>query len=372
MAIKKRVNKIAPCFENHSFYVMGQPKSGKTSLFYEAMLLHYEREDAGLLIPFEMGYGHLSVAVATTEDDYGNIKTIVEDWDDFVEIVDDLVENRYTDHKDVKCIGLDTVGTLVEYSEAESIRISNKRAVKKGKPKVDTIGEAWDGYQRGQKYARKLVAEQIARLRGCGYGMWMLGHTKVKTIKRDGELVGHDELTSDLESGSFMNIAKDTDFIVMITNENTVKGDKIVSTQRNIRFNGDGFYVAGSRFSKFLPDTIEYNIFDFLKTYDDAVMKAGNFTKEQLIEERVKHEKKMELKSKKYIKEDKKNVNNRKKEELGEDLESIYKRLPKTVRESVTAKMNELNSSTFEEFKEALGLEQLESLMIQLKGVLGE
>ena len=82
---KMKVNTVSMDFRNYYYYIKGVPKSGKTTMFRDLILELYKNPEAGLLISLgdEQGYKALD-----------NIQAVdCEDWAEFEEIVDDLIEN---------------------------------------------------------------------------------------------------------------------------------------------------------------------------------------------------------------------------------------------------------------------------------------
>lgn len=143
MAVRMKKNSINVTMEGYTFYLMGLFKSGKTSLFFEVMTRLYKNTDAGLLVPFEKGYAALSdLKYITCDDDEGNQKPFIDTWEDLEEIVDTLVEDRFTDFKSVKVLGFDTIDRL--YALAENEVLSMHKRLFPSKP-VKSINDALGG-----------------------------------------------------------------------------------------------------------------------------------------------------------------------------------------------------------------------------------
>jgi hypothetical protein len=76
---------------------------------------------------------------------------------------------------------------------------------------------------QGKAMMRELVYSIMQKLRLAGYGIWFLGHTKFKNVKKDGDTEGYDTLASNLNEDLYKNIAQDMDFIMQIKMER-IKG----------------------------------------------------------------------------------------------------------------------------------------------------
>ena len=119
---KMKVNTVSMDFRNYYYYIKGVPKSGKTTMFRDLILELYKNPEAGLLISLgdEQGYKALD-----------NINAVdCEDWAEFEEIVDDLIEN-YNEYKDIKIIAIDTVDELIRLAEEETCDASRRASGKK-------------------------------------------------------------------------------------------------------------------------------------------------------------------------------------------------------------------------------------------------
>lgn len=108
----------------------GVGKAGKTTLFYKLAQSDYIGGlDKALLIAFEEGYKALNGIHAVS----------VNEWKDFVALVDQLVEHR--EQITYKWIGLDTLDYLYQY--ATEFVVKRERIAKKD-AKIKAVGDiAW-------------------------------------------------------------------------------------------------------------------------------------------------------------------------------------------------------------------------------------
>lgn len=263
--IKK--NEIALTLEDYTFLILGEPKSGKTSLYANLVKEFYGDSSKGLLIPFEKGYRAIDGIQVFPHTIQTN--TIIDGeefngWTVFTELVDELVMTK--NENGIKVLCIDTIDEFFNVATNEILR----RSFLKDKKKVFSLNEAFGGFVRGYDELGRMVSEQIEKLKSAGYGLIFIGHTKYKTIKIKADNVEYNTLGSNLQERLFAMIANSVDMIAMITIEKEIKKGVVTGETRKIRFRGDSFYVAGSRFEN-LPTTIDYGAAEFKEAYIKAI-----------------------------------------------------------------------------------------------------
>lgn len=125
-------NEVKVDLASYVQYVRGLKKIGKTTLFKELIEKLYEKDmNKGLLISLgdEDGYKALN----------GLVVAVASSWSDFVELVDELVENP--EDNEFKIIALDTVDELFALATEEVFRLHKK---KKGEP-CESLNSALGG-----------------------------------------------------------------------------------------------------------------------------------------------------------------------------------------------------------------------------------
>lgn len=308
---KMKINKVSLDFSNYYFFLKGVEKSGKTTMAKKLTLELYGKAEAGLLMAIgkEKGYKAL--------DDIQALD--VEDWDEFEEAVEDLIENKH-EYPELKMIYIDTLDELVEMAESETIAYSNRTTNKK----VKTLNAALGGYGAGRKHLCKIVDEKLSALKQAGYGLMVLGHTKLRTIKEQGmnEEQEFQILDSNLNSDYANIVAHKADVIATINIEREVNGDakRVTDTKRYIYFRNNGFINAGSRFEH-IVDRTELSARNFIDAIEDAIKKSmSNPIDETELEKRKEEEiKEKERKSQEFIehkKEEQENNPEKKQEKL--------------------------------------------------------
>lgn len=254
-----KINRVSLDFENYYFFLKGVEKSGKTTLARDLTLKLYGKPEAGLLLAIgkEKGYKALD-----------NIQALdIEDWDTFEETVDELIENRHA-YPDIKMIYIDTLDELVEMAEKATIAYSNRTTGKR----VSTLNSCLGGYGAGRKHLCKIVDEKLSALNEV-YGVFVIGHTKLKTIKEQGAVEEQEfqVLDSNLNSDYANIVGHKADVIATINVEREVNAAKrVTETKRYIYFRGNGFIAAGSRFSN-IVDKVELSADNFIKAITDAI-----------------------------------------------------------------------------------------------------
>lgn len=214
------------------------------------------------------------------------------------------------------------------------------------------------------------VYNQLQRLRGAGYGIWYALHTKFKNVKKDGDSEGYDKIGSLMTEDLYKNLAQDCDFICMISSEKNIQNGKLVGLDRKIRFTSDGFYDCGSRFSKYLPEKIDYDTFAFLDSFDEAIMRAGNFTREELEKQRIEQSKQKEKDIEFFVEGDKVNKEVREKEELVSDFEDIMPLISDDGRKALANKYKEEGVTNIGALIDKLGVEKCRVIHSKLKSTI--
>ena len=223
----------------------------------------------------------------------------VPDWDTFVEIIDDIVENRTTDYTDLKVVFLDTLDNALQLAEQESIRLWNKENPAK---RTTAINAAWGGYMKGQDKAMELLQEQLFRLRTVGVAFSVIGHVRQTTITDPITNESYQQITSDVSQRYFNQLKKNIDLvgIAYIDREltkNKVNGKEVSTVKsetRKIKFRDDNYTVdSGSRMSQICGE-INFDADEFIEAMKNALeaeVKKGGKSVEDRKKENDKEEK---------------------------------------------------------------------------------
>ena len=242
--MKPQINVIKPDIANLSIYLRSTKKFGKTTLFRDVILEKYGDPSYGLLIGCgdEVGYKLLDNLNYTQVTSWGDIKECVE-W---------LITKRGEEHN-IKIVAFDTGDELVGLADRAVIALHNKENPNK---KVRSIKAALGGFTAGEKYsANQLIKPVISLLQREGFGVWVIAHTKLKTIKDKGGLEedGYQQLTSNLSADyeAAFGDCMDVCLTGVIDRELEEHGDKKIVTDsvRKLYFRGTPIIDAGGRFA---------------------------------------------------------------------------------------------------------------------------
>lgn len=229
----------------------------------------------------------------------------VPDWETFVEIIDDIVDNRTTDYADLKVVFLDTLDNALQLAEQESIRLWNKENPAK---RTTAINAAWGGYMKGQDKAMELLQEQLFRLREVGVAFSVIGHVRQTTITDPITNESYQQITSDVSQRYFNQLKKNIDLVgIAYIDRELVKGKvngkdvvNVKSETRKIKFRDDNYTVdSGSRMSQIVNE-INFDADEFIEAMRNALeaeVKKGG----KSVEDRKKENEKEAVESMKRL-----------------------------------------------------------------------
>ncbi len=279
MALGKK-NVVSLCPENYTHVIIGEEKSGKTTLIADIAKTYYGNIEALLCISMGKEKGHKAIQGLLYEEP--------QNWSEFVAIVDELIQNP--DENPYKIVSIDTIDELVKMATKEIIRLSRVETGKVCKSLLDSFG----GFSRGKNRLADLINEQLGRLENSKYGIYYVGHTKVKNMReKNGD--EYSILTSNLEVDAFKLFSYNAHIICNITNERIADANGLLlNTQRFMNFRDNGYVSAGGRFAHF-EDHYEYGA----EIYMTAVIEALKFARgTDITDAKLKTEQTKELKDK--------------------------------------------------------------------------
>ena len=275
---KPQINTIKPDIKNLSIYLRSTKKFGKTTLFRDTILAKYGDPSRGLLVGCgnEKGYKILD-----------NLNTTqVSTYKDLIELRDWLINEKGKEHN-IEIVAFDTGDELALIADKETIRLSN---IENPNKKIKSIKAAFGGYTAGEKYsANDIIKPYMTSLQDAGFGVWVIAHTKFKTIKEKGGLEedGYMQLTSNM--GADYEAAFGDIFDVTLTGvidrdvEEKGDGDKkkryATDTVRKLYFRETPLIDAGGRFA--YGAVPEYMVFDkedmgaeFIRVIEEGMEKS--------------------------------------------------------------------------------------------------
>ena len=299
--MKYQTNQVKCDIGSYIHYWRGIKKSGKTTLFYELVKKQYGDLNKGLLIAIgsEIGYQALD----------GLVYVETPTWADLLEVVEDLVENKADN--EFKVIGLDTADEMIKLAKQEVIRLNKKKT-----GNIAEFNACLGGYGAPRDKVNELVDDVLARLRSAGYGLVIIGHTKIKDVhEKNGDT--YQKLGSNLNE-DFDNIfANKADIIMVIYSEKEIDENKHISdVQRYMYFRTDGFVDAGGRFTN-IPAKVPYGADNYIAAFEQAVKGAinGDVSDKEIAKRKKKEVEERDKAAEEFVKEVKK-------AKADEDLES--------------------------------------------------
>lgn len=335
------------------YVLIGQRGIGKTTLFRDIVLEEYGSPEYGLLISCgnESGYHALDnlqvEEVKEWSKEYGYPESENGVPEEFwtrglVEVIDDLVINK-ANYK-IKLVCFDTLDEL--YPMAEQ-RVFYEHKKKKG-AYPESLNAALGGYGAGQNRAVELVTEQIARLRNAGYGVFLIGHVKVKD-KIDpvtGDV--YEQYTNNLSNKYFGAVADTAQMVVNIVNELNIvggtddKAGRVSGSTRSMYFRDTGLIDAKSRFVG-MPEKLPLSAENFIKAFRDGVKNSQtNPISDKEMKKQIEKEKKeAEILAKNAVKTEQQ-TDSKRKEELAMAIKDAMKNIILSKDPTNTAKLQAL------------------------------
>ena len=207
----------------------------------------------------------------------------------FNTFVEDVVENRSTDWKDLKVVVIDTYDELFAIAEPEVIAMHNRENPTK---RVKSIKAAFGGFQAGEEKAIEIVLDRLWALKKVGVSFVVIGHTKTRNVTDP--VTGEDymQLTTNMSQKYFNAIKTKVHFLGVAAidreivkqktgKKNVVTGEVIQKgvvkgETRKITFRDDNFVIdSKSRFSD-IVESIPMDADALIKAITDAIVNEQN------------------------------------------------------------------------------------------------
>lgn len=283
---------------NYNLMLLGQPKVGKSSLLYNVA-----EKEVG-----EDGYIFAELFREKGADAIeGIVAENIPDWDGWVEFVDDIVENKATDYKDLRVVFIDTYDQYILLAQQEALRLWNRKNPDK---RADSLKQTWGGFNGPIEKVTELMFEQTDRLNEVGVQVWWIGHCKTKEVKDIYSDEMYQVLTSDQQQAYFNALKKNLHFLCLAYFDRSMSKEKtgrknivnnkeevktvVKEESRKLRFRDDNFVVdSGSRFASIKPE-INLDADEFIGAIKDAIraeIERGGGSVEKRAEENAKEDK---------------------------------------------------------------------------------
>ncbi|NUJ16775.1 AAA family ATPase [Bacillus glycinifermentans] len=346
---KKNKIKLDPL--DYNIGLIGESGIGKTTLAKE-VCESLVGEDGYIILNIGKEDGIDAIPNVIYED--------VPDWKTFEELTEDIIENRTTDYKDLKVLVYDTFDELIKITEPEVVRLHNKANPEK---RVNTIKAAFGGFQAGEDKAIELILDKMWELKEVGIHMFVIGHTKKRTMTDVMTGLEYDMLTTNMTYKYFNAIRTKLHFLGVASinrsiEKKTIKQkigpDKTVGTvvdeSRIITFRDDNFNVdSKSRFSDIVP-SIPFDKDEFIKALEGAIKvafekeknKSRSFQEEKEVQETQKEEA-----IKKAVEGKVNEIDVNKNEELTEKIKTLFATATEEGKEKMKKIMEEYGIKDF-------------------------
>jgi len=280
---KKTVVKIDPLAYNLGLFALSG--WGKTSMMIEVC-----EKLAG-----EGGYIHLNMFREKGVDTInGAISEDVKSWGDYKEIIEDMIENKNEDYKDLRVTIIDTIDELAVLAEKEVIRKNN---LKNPTKKTDTLNASFGGFGAGGNMVSEMILQSFDDLNEVGIKVIIVGHTKRRT-KLDvvtGE--EYDVITSKITDKLFTDIKTKLDVLGIgivrrdissnIVGKDIMGKDRVQKvakiSERIVTFRSEGDVIdSKSRFAHIEPE-ISFGSDVFIETINKAIKASFNERKQDTL-----------------------------------------------------------------------------------------
>lgn len=209
------------------------------------------------------------------------------DWEKFDEVTSDIIENRYTDYKDLRVVVIDTYDELMSLAEQEVIRLHNRDNPDK---RTKNFRSAYGGFNAPYDKAIEIVLDRLWELKRVGVSFIVIGHTKRTTYTDPVSNQTYSMLSTNLDKRYFEALKTKVHFLgvcyvdreiaqLKTGRKNIVNGKeevlgKVQNESRVICFRDEGFSVdAKSRFADITSDRIPMNVDAMIKAITDAIKK---------------------------------------------------------------------------------------------------
>jgi GTPase SAR1 family protein len=223
----------------------------------------------------------------------------------FEDFVDDVIENRSKDWKNLRVVVIDTYDQLLDIAKPEVVRMHNRENPEKP---VKSVKAAFGGFMAGEDKATEIVLDKLWTLKTVGVSFIVIGHVKQK--EQEDVVTGQKftTLTTNMSMRDFNAIKTKLHFLGVasidreIVQEKTGKKDNkgkdvtkgvIASESRKITFRDDSYSIdSKSRFADIVSE-IPFDVDLLIKALEDAIKaeqsKSGK-TIEQTQKEQAKEE----------------------------------------------------------------------------------
>ena len=315
-------NRVKSDILSHNLALIGEAGVGKTTVIKE-MLEKVGGEDSYLFLEFGKESGADEIEGIVYED--------VWEWEQFEDIVDDIIANKDSDYKDLRVVVVDTFDEYMELAQQEVVRRWN---IENPNDKKKMFKGTYGGFNGPYDKAIEVAFDKLWELRRCGIYFICIGHTKRRDNTDPVTDTTYSILTTNMDQRYFTALKNkvavlgvayvDRDIVKekterknVVTKESLTKG-VVKNESRVICFRSDNFSVdSKSRFAN-ITDKIPLDADALIKALTDAVtseqQKSGK-SQEEIDKEQAEIKAKDDAVFESRLKDAKKKRENQKEEE---------------------------------------------------------
>ena len=231
------------------------------------------------------GYIHFNIGREGGVDAINGIITEeIEDWAKFVDVTDDIIENKSDDYKELKVVILDSLDELIRLGEAETIRQEKKANPQK---QVDSILSCRGGFGKGQDYCINMILDRIFQLKSVGVQSFIIAHTRRSDVIDAVSQMTYSTLTADTAQRYFNAVKNKMDIVAVgymdrqigevktgrknIVTKQEITVNTITEENRIISFRDDSYNIdSKSRFAE-IVDKIPFDSDAFIEAIQNAI-----------------------------------------------------------------------------------------------------
>lgn len=320
-----RKNKVSTDILKYNLALFGEKGIGKTTLAYNVMKKLCKDDDGYLFLECGKedgqkaidGINYVSCPAWETEEDeengydengYNEFTNSV----GFINVINDIIENKTTDYKNLRCVVIDTFDTLIDIAEPEVVSLYNREIRSDPKQKkATTINSAYGGFNRGKQKALEIIMDNLWKLHSVGVAFFLIGHVKTKDKVDVFTGESYSMLTGDAERTYLDGIMNKLDVVGIAYIDRSIEKEKtgkkgfdgkevvkghVKNESRKIAFRPDA-YVAEtkSRFASITP-VIDLDADQYIEAIKNAIEESieGNVN-ERKKEDAIKKEQAAEI-----------------------------------------------------------------------------
>ena len=263
---------------SYNICLMGEAGIGKSTLAKE-VCEKLVGDDGYIALDIGKEDGHKAIS--------GIVSEKCDSWSKYMDVVDDIAENKFTDYPQLKVVIVDTFDQLCDLAEKETVKLWNSKLRQQGKPQIDTINSAFGGFGKGLEKTIDLILESWWKLKDVGVSVFVISHVKRTDITDVMTEETYTMLTASTTQKYFNAIKQKMDIVGMgyidrnlvktktgkkDINGNVIEKNKVSGESRMINFRDDTYSVdSKSRFAEIVGQ-IPFDPDEFIKAIKDAIL----------------------------------------------------------------------------------------------------